>query len=171
MRNRLLTFAGVLAILAVIGKFYAVPLYAQVKAALVQDRDSQGRNAYYNLLSNANSQGGACHNTCWVDFPAVPTGKRLIVQQVSVFAQYTSAGAPAPAAIELRAVTANVNISESVPFSPVLNNYGAETWYFARMPVHTYYDAGQTPRVVTYSPSGAAYNMTTSISGYMIDVP
>ena len=45
MKNRLLTFAGALVLLAVLGSYYAKPLLATV-AALVQDRDSKGRNVY-----------------------------------------------------------------------------------------------------------------------------
>ncbi len=42
MKNRLLTFAGALALLAVLGHFYAVPLMAQVRAALVKNTGRAG---------------------------------------------------------------------------------------------------------------------------------
>ena len=43
MKSNLLTLAGTLALVAVLGKFYAIPAVAQVtRAALVQDRDSPG---------------------------------------------------------------------------------------------------------------------------------
>ena len=50
LTNRLFTLAGVLALLAVAGKFYAVPAFADaVKTtviAMIQDRDSHARNFY-----------------------------------------------------------------------------------------------------------------------------
>jgi hypothetical protein len=46
MKNRLLTLAGVLALLAVVGKFYAEPVWAQARAALVKNIDERGRNPF-----------------------------------------------------------------------------------------------------------------------------
>ena len=46
MKNRLMTFAGALALLAVLGKFYAPPLMAQVKATFIQDVDQAARQPF-----------------------------------------------------------------------------------------------------------------------------
>jgi hypothetical protein len=46
MKNRFMQIAGVLALMAVLGKFYAVPLIAQVRAAVVKNIDEKGRIPY-----------------------------------------------------------------------------------------------------------------------------
>jgi hypothetical protein len=46
MKNRLLTLAAGLASIAMAGKFFAVPLLAQARAALVQSVDEHGRIPY-----------------------------------------------------------------------------------------------------------------------------
>ena len=71
MKNRLWTFIAALVLLAVLGKFYAVPLVAQVRAAIVQDRDSKARNVYQEVESCFNVT-----NPCQITFAAVPAGKR-----------------------------------------------------------------------------------------------
>jgi|HubBroStandDraft_3_1064219.scaffolds.fasta_scaffold05798_4 hypothetical protein len=74
MQNKLLTLAGVLALLAVLGKFYAGPAIAQtVRAALVQDRDSLARQPFSYL------QVFGLPNTANLTLPAVPAGKRRII--------------------------------------------------------------------------------------------
>ena len=77
MRDRTLQLAGILAMLAVIGKYYAVPVLAQVRAALVQNRDEPARNFYAHSLE---CTGGI---SCVVTFPTVPAGKRLVIQHLN----------------------------------------------------------------------------------------
>jgi hypothetical protein len=79
MKNRLLTLAGALALLAVLGRFYAVPVYAQVKAALVQNRDEKARNPYQ-ARNNSLGTAGASRTA----FAFVPAGKRLVIEHVRV---------------------------------------------------------------------------------------
>jgi hypothetical protein len=70
MKSKLLAFAGVLALLAVLGKFYAVPALAQaVRAALVQNRDNPARQPFSALVGGFDI----------ISSPAVPPGTRLIV--------------------------------------------------------------------------------------------
>jgi hypothetical protein len=78
MKNKLLTFAGALALLATLGHFYAKPLLAQVRAALVQNMDEPGRHPYQVRIGFDTAQGFAA------DFPDVPVGQRLVVQQIMV---------------------------------------------------------------------------------------
>ena len=80
MKNRLLTFAGALALLAVMGKFYAQPLMAQVRAALVKNIDEPGRNPYTAFLPCYSSST----NSCTAFFPAVPANMELVVQHISM---------------------------------------------------------------------------------------
>ncbi len=74
MKNKLLTLAGVLALLAVIGKFYAGPAIAQtVRAALVQDRDSYPRQPFSIGLQNQQD----------FTIPPPPAGKRMVITSMS----------------------------------------------------------------------------------------
>ncbi len=81
MKHRLLTFAGALALLAVLGKYYATPLLGQVRAALVKNIDEKGRIAYQAGGSCAAAHPGSVG--CTVTFPPVPLGKRLVIEYVS----------------------------------------------------------------------------------------
>ena len=161
MKNRLLTFAGALALVAVLGKFYAQPLMAQVRAALVQDRDNIGRNFYQAL--------GNCSNVtdpCVISYPAVPAGNRLIVQHVSVVMQMPPGVAPDLA--ELR----GANVFQFLIPVAVPNNFTGENEYAANQPVLASYDAGQVPSVDVFAPTGSStFTAVASISGYMIQSP
>lgn len=73
MKNKLFTLAGVLALLALIGKFYAGPAIAQtVRAALVQDRDSYPRQPFSILLNGPSAS-----------IPLPPAGKRMVITSMS----------------------------------------------------------------------------------------
>jgi len=165
MRTKTLQLAGVLALLAVIGKYYAVPAYAQVRAALIQDRDSEARNFYQQY----NSSGG-CTGTCIVEFPAVPAGKRLIVKQVSAIITFTVSGATPPADVELRDHTGGL-LFQFLPIVAAPANFGAQTQFSVHSGVLASYDAGQIPAVDAFTPSGQTYSLLAQISGYTIDIP
>jgi hypothetical protein len=128
----------------------------------VQDRDSQARNFYQAVVSN-----GPCTGTCVVSYPVVPTGKRLIVQQVSTLVTFSEAGAGAPADIELR----GGNVFQFLPITPAPANFGSQTQYLAHAGVLAAYDSGQNPMVDVFVPSVSAYSALAAISGYMIDIP
>jgi hypothetical protein len=78
MKNRLLTLAGALALLAILGKYFAVPVMAQIRAALVQNMDEPGRRPYQVTVTLNPAVDFKA------DFPAVPAGQRLVVQQIMV---------------------------------------------------------------------------------------
>lgn len=78
MRNKLLAFAGVIGMLTLLGHFYAKPLLAQVRAALVQDMDSPGRHPYQASTSFDPTTG------TFPVFPPVPIGLRLVLEQLNI---------------------------------------------------------------------------------------
>jgi hypothetical protein len=162
MKNRLWTLAGALALLAVLGKFYAVPLVAQVRAAIVQDRDSKARNIYQSVQNCFNVT-----NPCQVTFAAVPAGKRLIVEQVSALVTLPTAAAGTIADIELR----GASVFQFLPIVAAPGNFGGQVQYTTNQTVLAAYDAGQVPQVDTFVASGATFTVVASISGYMIDIP
>jgi hypothetical protein len=162
MKNRLWTLAGVLALLAVLGKFYAAPLVAQVRATLVQDRDSRARNLYQ-AVNN-------CFNVtspCQITFAAVPAGKRLIIEQVSAIVTLPTVAGDALDAVELR----GASVFQFLPLVPAPGNFGGQVQYVTNQTVLAAYDAGQVPEVDTFVASGSTFTTLASISGYMIDIP
>ncbi len=83
MKSRLVTVAAGLVLLAVAGKFVAVPAIAQaVRAALVRDIDNPARNAVQFQLY------GYYGSTDYI----VPAGKTLVIEDVEFETPYSSAG-------------------------------------------------------------------------------
>src|SRR5947207_15636412 len=82
MKNKLFTLLAAMALLSVVGAFYAAPAIAQtVRAALVKNLDEPGRNPY--MHTSYASCTSLYTQTCQVFLPAPPAGKRLVVQYVS----------------------------------------------------------------------------------------
>lgn len=161
MKSRLWQVAGALALLAVVGKFYAAPAMAQaVRAAIVQDRDQRGRNLYQSTLNCQNAT-----NPCVIAFPAVPAGKRLIVEHVTALAVMPAANTLAD--VELR----GGSIFQFLPLTANLANFAGQFEYTTNQPVLAAYNAGEIPNVDAFSTSGAQFTVLATISGYMIDIP
>jgi hypothetical protein len=86
MKNKLLTFAGVLALVGVLGKFYAPPLLAQARAALVQDVDQPARAPFQVTVPvNINN-----FNFTPVSIPA---GHRLVIDYIAMAGAAQTTGA------------------------------------------------------------------------------
>jgi hypothetical protein len=167
MRNRLLTVAGALVLLAVFGKFFARPLLAQVRAALVLNVDDPGRVAYQSVLegntgTNCFGNGGGCR----FQFPVVPSGHRLVIQHVSAEIVANANGVPA-----------------SVGVGPVTDGINALVFYATvqsgsfiqfDQPVLVYVDAGQIPQVLIIPINGVDagspnIGQIATLFGYMLD--
>lgn len=160
MKFRMLQFAGVLAVLAVVGKFYAVPALAQVRATLVQDRDQRGRNIY-----QAQSVCFQVTNPCTITFPAVPAGQRLIIEHASTI--NVMASATALNGVQMR----NGSVYQFLTPSAVPGNYSGQFDFVSNDNVLLSYDAGQIPTVVVFATTGATFTSEAAISGYMIQIP
>ncbi len=83
---RKLTFgAAGLAVLALIFHATAGEAIAQIRPAYTKNVDEPGRMPYQNTVNISGITFGNCSNVlCAVAFPTVPTGKRLVVEHVSV---------------------------------------------------------------------------------------
>ena len=163
MKNNLIRLAGVLALAAVLGKYYAVPAFAQVRAALVQDRDSKARNAYQTF----NLSCGYAVSICLQDLTVVPAGKRLIIERVSGEA---STGGPNDL---YRAALWNKGQSfaaylEFGASKPTPNNLYAHPFNQA---IFAVFDAGQTPQLVLQTTGNSGFAWQAIVSGYMVDIP
>ena len=82
---------GALALLAALGHFYAKPLLAQVRAALIQNVDEPARNPFSLSDSNVGSE----------DFWKVPPGKRYVIEQYTAYCETSSTGQVTSAAISV----------------------------------------------------------------------
>ena len=76
MASKLWTVAAALVLLAVVGKFYAKPVLADVRAALVQNTDEPGRNVFA-------LQGSNFTVNPYFYSVTVPAGKRYVIDQYS----------------------------------------------------------------------------------------
>jgi hypothetical protein len=163
MKNKTLQLAGVLALLAVIGKYYAVPAYAQVRAALVQDRDNVARNFYQMQLSCTVNTFGYCS----IDYPAVPAGKRLIITHVSSIESMPAQNTIT--SIDLRTKGSVIGAFMQALGEPANTVGGSE--YTTNDNVLVGFDAGQQPEFIVFTNSAANFTTVANISGYMIDIP
>src|SRR5262245_28788450 len=97
MKNSMFTLAVVLAVLAVLGRFYAEPVIAQVRAALVQNVDEPGRNPFAVASSSQN-----------FGLFTVPAGKRYVIEGFSASCQVDNTGFLA--VVALQAMTGGVSV-------------------------------------------------------------
>ncbi|MCU1238271.1 MAG: hypothetical protein JWP63_6238 [Candidatus Solibacter sp.] len=164
MKNKTFQFAGMLALLAVGGKYYAVPAYAQVKAAIVQSRDEPARNFYSVSLSCQTPTFGYCVT----DFPVVPSGKRLIIQHESALMSMPTAGTIT--SLDLRNKTTGA-IGAFLSPTQMPGAYANAVYYASNENILVSFDAGQQPEFIVFTNSSANFTTVTTISGYMIDIP
>jgi len=166
MKNRLFTLAGALALLAVTGKFYAVPAFADaiktVAATMVQDRDSHARNFYEPWNLNCGYATGICS----LDLTPVSAGKRLVIDHMTGFVSNSGPTDLYRISLWIKGSTPVAYI----PFNPshlTFNNLYDSAF---SQQIFAVFDAGQTPHIDVQS-TGGAFAWQATVSGYMIDVP
>jgi hypothetical protein len=157
MKNRLFQLAGALALLAVLGKFYAVPAIAQIKTALVKNVDERGRSPYQQgIFLQCTAGGGFCD----FNFPPVPAGKRLVVEHIS-------ANIFAPSGIN----AAFLVVSGGAYFSLPAHSFSLSSLYSVNEVVLGYYEAGQSPLFrLAPSVSDGSANAGATLTGYLVDL-
>lgn len=157
MKNRLLKIAGTLALLVVLGKFYAKPLYAAV-TAMVQDVDQPARAPFQATVEvNVN-------NFNYTAVP-IPAGMRLVVDYISM------SGAAQTAGPDIQPI---VTLSSSVAGSPTATYYIAPEQsgtvpgqYYHTEKTTIYSDSLSVgPAFAGYEPTFLALNVV--ISGHLI---
>lgn len=145
-----------------LGHFYAQPLVAQVRAAFVQNVDEPGRNPFQEgqLTLACNLPGD-----CAIVFPAVPAGKRLVVNNVS--ANIDTAGTVGFITFYSQSFR---NPRQFLPTS-YAGTFEGINFYVVNQTAQAYYEAGEAPRVDAFVLSRPTDSMFVSISGYYINVP
>lgn len=159
MRNRLVTLAGALALLAALGKFAAPAVAQVVRAALVKNVDEKGRSPYMQLLFRSCPSGG--NGACELIFPPVPAGKRLVVEHVNAGITFATGG------LRLSALTGGPNVLLLLPARPVSD----PSILAVNEQTLAYFESGQSPtyRISVNSVSDVpALNAT--LSGYFVDL-
>jgi len=161
MKNRLITLAGALALVAVLGKFYAVPAFAQVRAALVQDRDNKARSPF-----RTNVSCGYAAGVCATDLPPVPAGKRLVIENISGEADMQGPSDLYRISFWLKN-TAPAAYLEFGPGKLTPNSLYAHPF---NQTVFATFEAGQIPQL-SLQATGAAFAWDAVFTGYTIDIP
>jgi hypothetical protein len=186
MTKRFGSLSAVLLLLAVLGKFYAKPLLAQVRAALVQNINEPGLNPYWSQLNILPDAAPGCSNPlgatgglCEIVFPKVPAGKRLVITNVTGVITAAAPGIPAPG-IVLRGLDANGNLSgtpilmPSSTVTPGTRSFSAVNLIGINASVLAYYDAGITPVIdialTSYFAEFPPNSGSVTISGYLVNL-
>lgn len=167
MKNRFMQIAGVLVLLAVLGKFYAVPLMAQVRAALVKNLDEPGRTPYQSTQS-CNTLAGLF---CSADLTAVPAGKRLVIQHLSGFVICESINSNCEIQFYYVALT-----TKGVPFPGPGSDFAyvpmqtsPNSWTAINQDVRLYVEPGAIPEYRMSFNSGPV-SAAVTITGYLVDL-
>lgn len=158
MKNKLLTLAAALVLLAVVGKFYAKPVMAQIRATLTQDVDQPARAPFQvSVPVNVN-------NFTLTNIP-IPAGKRLVIDYISLNGAAQTSGAYVQPIV---LVTAGVAGSNAVSYyfgpNPSTTTPGQ---YYASYPTTIYADSlSVSPAFAGYTPSFDSFSV--NISGHLI---
>jgi len=142
---------------------------AQVRPALVKNTDEPGRLSYQTTVTFVGGDTSCpTQSFCIVPFPAVPAGKRLVVEQISVLA-IVAGGSPNFVAFGDFFVTNQGNIAMVTPAFVAGGGILGSTFWFLDRPVKVYYDPGSTPKVKIGTAGAFSLPSNMSLTGYLID--
>jgi len=123
--------------------------------------DDPGRIAYQVLQSKS-----GCSNLCQIQFPDVPSGKRLVIQHVSGSLGFN--GPPKSAVVNL-AKDAVANSGVAAFFTSVAAGAGTNNFFSVfDQPVLFYIEAGK-PTVLASGDESTISNMQVTLTGYLLD--
>jgi hypothetical protein len=152
MKNRIMTTAGGLAVLGVLGQFYAKPLLAQVRAALVSSIDEPGRIPYTTAISSTGTTGSGA---VFFAGSAVPANRRLVSTFVS---GNIATGDTSATGVQEFFSSRQGQERGLVPVG------SANT---LSQPAQIYFNAGETPTVFTNKPPQGG-GSEVIVSGYLL---
>lgn len=159
MKNKLLTFAGALALLGVLGKSYAPPLMAQVRAALVQDVDQPAR-APFQVTVPVNI------NNFTFTPVSIPAGHRLVVDYISMSGAAQTTGADVQPIIILSSSVAGS--ANALYYIAPQQSGTVPGQYYHTEKTTIYADSlNVSPAFAGFTPSFLSFNVV--ISGHLIN--
>jgi hypothetical protein len=164
MKNRLLTLAGALALLAVVGKFYALPAIAQtVRAALVKNIDERGRNPFVYNFSCSPTPG-----YCFATGAPIPAGTRLVVENINIFVSYASTASVVRTAL---GVTTALTRLHDVTGGTVTDQGNGQSIYALNANLIDYIEAGESPSLLlSMKGSTAGAIFFGAVTGYLVNL-
>ena len=160
MKNILLTLAAALTLVVMVGKFLAVPLLAQARAALVQNVDERGRIPYQSTR-NMNTCNGS--PDCQLIFGAVPSNKRLVITHFDALVFVSGSGSLQDIFLSVPGTSdrANPEFTASAPGAGGFNGFSSSR------EVLFYLDTGAGPTVDLQATNGM-FGIVT-LRGYLVD--
>ncbi len=147
----------------------ATRAFGQIRPAYTKNVDEPGRTPYdKNVVAEA-AFGVALPVVHSAIFPAVPLGKRLVLQHVSVFASNFGAPTPATEVAFIAFPMPSGNASDGYKFviEPDFKRVGA--YFFLDRPITLYYEPGAAPRINMFAASGNFTYINITLHGYLID--
>jgi hypothetical protein len=160
MKNRLFTLAGAL-VLCVLGNFNAPPLMAQTRAALVQDVDQAAR-APFQVTVPVN-----INNFTWTPV-SIPSGKRLVIDYVSISGAAQTSGAYVQPLILLSSSVAG-SAAASYYIAPQQSGTAPGQYYHSEKPTIYADSLNVSPAYAGYTPSFMSFSVV--ISGHLVSIP
>jgi hypothetical protein len=149
---------------------FAPKALAQIRAALVKNVDEPGRMPYQHEVDFGFNFNGCSTRLCLVAFPAVPAGKRLVVEHVSALVDITNGGQPTLFAFSDSGATNTGNVAIIQPDFKIGAVFGADTFWSIDRNVLVYYEAGVAPslKLLVNNDLGPLISNFT-LHGYLID--
>jgi hypothetical protein len=164
VKNRLVTMAGALAILALLGKFYATPVMAQaLRAVLVKNLDEKGRSPYMQFQGRSCPGGG--NAVCDIVFPPVPAGKRLVVERVNGSVIFASSG------VRIASLLTPQNVIFFFPVRPTDLKVTSDPIVLVNESTLAYFESGEFPTFhLIFNDGSDVPVISSTISGYLVDL-
>jgi hypothetical protein len=161
MKNKLLTLAAGMALVVMAGRFFAVPLLAQVRAALVQNVDEHGRIPYQSTSQNSNCTVNSLQ--CDVFFPPVPNNKRLVITHFDTFVLVNNFGG-----LIFMYLSTPASTNRAYPEFTAGTPTAGDSTFLSSRAVEFYVDAGGTP-LVHFNANQTVVPLTITLTGYLLD--
>jgi hypothetical protein len=151
--------------------FVADNAVAQLRAELVKNVDEPGRMPYQETVSYNGGSTPVCPvlQFCLPTFPAVPAGKRLVVEHVSAMIFVTNTGGPNLFAFRtgFSTNTGNVLVMNHA-FSLGGSIASVNIWSIDRQ-VRVYYGPGEGPSLKIGASASMGFVHNVTLHGYLID--
>jgi len=164
MKNTLATLGGAIALFAASGTFGAIPAMAQTPTpTAVKNVDEKGRAPYMQSMARACPGGSAV--ICQAVFPAVPAGKRLVVERVNASIVFAAAG------VRIAGLLTPLNTLFYFPLHLTDPRGESDPVFLVNESTLAFFEAGQSPifHVVFNSRSDVPF-INSTISGYLVDL-
>jgi hypothetical protein len=169
-KRKLVVVAVCLFVLGVQSHLSSADAFAQVRPAYTKNVDEPGRIPYdNNVVSVGGGFGTPLSSVVTSNFPAVPAGKRLVIEHISVYADTFGLANPAPSVSFIAFPTPSGNSADGYKFVVEPSFFHVDSGFYLDRPIKVYYEPLSTPRVSMFSFSGLFSYVNVTLHGYLID--